>query len=46
MSLPPTSLRLTLAGVADVVEFQKTDGPEVPFPIEYKRVKPTLHRAD
>jgi len=46
MALPVTSRRLNLAGVADVVEFRVTDGCEVPFPIEYKRGKPKLHRAD
>ena len=29
-----------------VVEFTKVDGREVPFPIEFKRGKPKLHRAD
>ena len=46
MSLPVVSRRLGLVGVADVVEFTKADGREVPFPIEYKRGKPKLHRAD
>ncbi|MFO1209797.1 MAG: CRISPR-associated protein Cas4 [Amaricoccus sp.] len=46
MSLPLASRRLDLAGVADVVEFPKFEGREVPFPIEYKRGKPKLHRAD
>ncbi|HET9068851.1 MAG TPA: CRISPR-associated protein Cas4, partial [Amaricoccus sp.] len=46
MSLPVASRRLNLAGVADVVEFPKAGGREVPFPIEYKRGKPKLHQAD
>lgn len=46
LSLPLACRRLNLAGVADVVEFPKADGREVPFPIEYKRGKPKLHRAD
>lgn len=46
MSLPLACRRLNLAGVADVVEFPKVDGRETPFPIEYKRGKPKLHRAD
>jgi CRISPR-associated exonuclease Cas4 len=29
-----------------VVEFPKVDGREVPFPVEYKRGQPKLHRAD
>ncbi|MFT3974081.1 MAG: CRISPR-associated protein Cas4 [Amaricoccus sp.] len=46
MSLPLACRRLNLAGVADVVEFPMAEGQEVPFPIEYKRGKPKLHRAD
>lgn len=47
MALPLACLRLNIAGVADVVEFLPgADGREVPFPIEYKRGKPKLHRAD
>ncbi len=47
MALPLASHRLNIAGVADVVEFhQAKDGTEVPFPLEYKRGKPKLHRAD
>ena len=46
MSLPLACRRLNLAGVADVVEFPKIEGRETPFPIEYKRGKPKLHRAD
>ncbi|WP_245770736.1 CRISPR-associated protein Cas4 [Roseovarius azorensis] len=42
LSLPLASKRLNLTGVADLVEFQG----ETPFPVEYKRGKPKLHRAD
>lgn len=46
MSLPLASARLHLVGTADLVEF--TPGPqgETAFPVEYKRGKPKLHRAD
>ncbi len=49
------SLRLGVAGIADVVEFRRmSEGPKVqdydglwqPFPIEYKKGKPKRHRAD
>ncbi|WP_349358093.1 CRISPR-associated protein Cas4 [Stappia sp.] len=46
MALPLASGRLNLAGVADVVEFLPGETGEVPYPIEYKRGKPKLHRAD
>lgn len=47
MSLPLGSVRLNLTGVADLVEFQpQPDGTERAFPVEYKRGKPKLHRAD
>lgn len=47
MALPVASKRLNLAGVADMVEFLPAeDGKETPFPVEYKRGKPKLHRAD
>jgi CRISPR-associated exonuclease Cas4 len=47
MSLPLGSAKLNLTGVADLVEFQRQpDGTERAFPIEYKRGKPKLHRAD
>ena len=38
--------RLNLSGVADVVEFRPQGGRDVPYPVEYKRGKPKLHRAD
>jgi len=37
---------LGIAGVADIVEFHKAGRMETPFPIEVKRGKPKLHRAD
>lgn len=47
LSLPLGSVRLGLSGVADLVEFQPLpEGGERPFPVEYKRGKPKLHRAD
>jgi CRISPR-associated exonuclease Cas4 len=47
MSLPLDSVHLRLSGVADVVEFHPLPGGgERAFPIEYKRGKPKLHRAD
>lgn len=47
MSLPVASRRLGYSGVADVVEFHRqADGQEIPYPVEYKRGKPKLHRAD
>jgi CRISPR-associated exonuclease Cas4 len=47
MALPLASKRLNIAGVADLVEFQRDEaGTEVPYPVEYKRGKPKLHRAD
>lgn len=56
--LPLRSYRLGLAGIADVVEFRKTDdrtagarlpgldGLWRPLPVEYKRGKPKPHQAD
>lgn len=47
MALHLSSRRLNLAGVADLVEFvTDDDGRETAFPVEYKRGKPKLHRAD
>jgi CRISPR-associated exonuclease Cas4 len=47
MALPIASVRLNIAGVADVVEFlPDAGGGERAFPLEYKRGKPKLHRAD
>lgn len=45
-ALPLASRRLGIAGVADLVEFRQEDDLEVPFPIEIKRGKSKLHRAD
>lgn len=46
MSLPLASARLNLSGIADLVEFLPGPVGETPFPIEYKRGRPKLHRAD
>lgn len=47
LSLPLGSTRLNLSGIADLVEFQPLpEGGERAFPVEYKRGKPKLHRAD
>lgn len=46
MSLPLASQRLKLTGVADLVEFSSGPDGERAFPVEYKRGKPKLHRAD
>jgi CRISPR-associated exonuclease Cas4 len=45
-ALPIACQRLNIAGVADVVEFHAGPEGETAFPIEYKRGKPKLHRAD
>jgi CRISPR-associated exonuclease Cas4 len=45
-ALPLASRRLGIAGVADLVEFRRVADRDVPFPIEMKRGKPKLHRAD
>ena len=45
-SLPLSSRRLGLAGVADLVEFHRSKDDETPFPIEIKRGRPKPHRAD
>ena len=45
-ALPLASARLNLSGIADVVEFRPVAGRDVPYPVEYKRGKPKLHRAD
>lgn len=47
-ALPLASARLNLTGIADLVEFSRTnpDAPETAYPVEYKRGKPKLHRAD
>lgn len=45
-AMPLSCRRLSLAGVADLVEFHKGADGETPYPIEYKRGKPKLHRAD
>lgn len=47
MALSLAAKGLGIAGVADLVEFRKNaDGTETPYPVEYKRGKAKLHRAD
>ncbi|AMM86780.1 CRISPR-associated protein Cas4 [Martelella sp. AD-3] len=47
MALPVACRRLNISGIADMVEFQLSpDGRETAFPVEYKRGKAKLHRAD
>ena len=46
MALAVASTRLGIAGVCDMVEFTGKAGGDVAFPVEYKRGKPKLHRAD
>lgn len=46
LSLPLASQRLNLTGMADLVEFHPGPDGETAFPVEYKRGKPKLHRAD
>ncbi|SMG55409.1 CRISPR-associated protein Cas4 [Paracoccus sp. J56] len=46
MTLPLACHRLNLTGTADLVEFLPGPDGETAFPIEYKRGKPKLHRAD
>lgn len=45
-ALSLASRQLGIAGVSDLVEFHSKDGDETPFPVEYKRGKAKLHRAD
>lgn len=46
MSLPIYSIRLNLTGVADMVEFHEGRTGTTPFPVEFKRGKAKVHRAD
>lgn len=45
-ALSLASRRLGIAGVADLVEFRAEENGETAYPVEYKRGKPKLHRAD
>ncbi|MDO9461712.1 MAG: CRISPR-associated protein Cas4 [Alphaproteobacteria bacterium] len=45
-ALSLASRRLGIAGVADLVEFHAGEDGETPYPVEYKRGKAKLHRAD
>jgi CRISPR-associated exonuclease Cas4 len=46
MALPLECRRLNLVGTSDLVEFRRGADGEIPYPVEYKRGKPKLHRAD
>lgn len=46
MALPIACIRLNLSGIADVLEFLADGEAETAYPLEYKRGKPKLHRAD
>lgn len=46
MALPAASRRLNISGIADMVEFHAGPDGEIPYPVEYKRGRPKLHRAD
>ena len=45
-ALALASRHLNIAGVADLVEFSAGANGEIAFPVEFKRGKPKLHRAD
>jgi CRISPR-associated exonuclease Cas4 len=45
-ALPLACRRLNLVGVADLVEFRAGADGETAYPVEYKRGKSKLHRAD
>jgi CRISPR-associated exonuclease Cas4 len=45
-ALPLACKRLNLGGVADLVEFRAGPDGETAYPVEYKRGKAKLHRAD
>lgn len=45
-ALPLACRRLNLVGVADLVEFRAAADGETAYPVEYKRGKAKLHRAD
>lgn len=46
MALPIYCVRLNLTGVADMVEFYDSQSNTIPFPVEFKRGKAKVHRAD
>jgi CRISPR-associated exonuclease Cas4 len=45
-AMPLVHEALNIAGVADVVEFHRTPNGPRAVPVEYKRGRPKLHRAD
>ena len=45
-AMPLAEGKLGISGIADVVEFHRTEEGERPYPVEYKRGRPKAHRAD
>jgi CRISPR-associated exonuclease Cas4 len=45
-ALPLVCKKLNLVGIADLIEFHKGPEGETAYPVEYKRGKAKLHRAD
>lgn len=45
-ALPLAHADLGISGIADAVEFRRTDSGETAFPVEYKLGRPKGHRAD
>lgn len=45
-AMPVSAPELGIAGIADVVEFHSDVAGDVPYPVEYKRGRPKVHRAD
>jgi CRISPR-associated exonuclease Cas4 len=45
-AMPLVNQALGITGIADVVEFHKSDNCERIYPVEYKRGSPKKHRAD
>ena len=45
-AMPLFDAALGLTGIADVVEFHRTESGERAVPVEYKRGRPKAHRAD
>ncbi len=45
-AMPLLALQLGITGKADIVEFHCTEAGERAFPVEYKRGRPKMHRAD
>ncbi|OWT64052.1 CRISPR-associated protein Cas4 [Candidimonas nitroreducens] len=45
-AMPLVDLTLGITGLADVVEFHRSSAGEQAYPVEYKRGRPKVHRAD